>query len=179
MNYDNVDIIDLILDDHQPLKQLIKTMKGDAELDEKFIAFQEFAPLLVMHSKPEEQTVYMRMKKVSEGRESGFEGDVEHGLADQLLEEIKRTKDEDVWMAKVKVLAELVEHHIKEEEKEMLPLFKKISEAQERKNLAQEFLDLKEELGEQSGEDSPSESSASLLAKKKKKSATINHSKQH
>lgn len=160
-----MDIIDLIKEDHKPLKELIEVMKGDAELEEKFFAFEEFAPLLVMHSKPEEQTVYVDMKAEDETREEGFEGDVEHQIADQLVEEIKRTKDEDLWMARVKVLAELVEHHIEEEENELLPKYKENSSAEERLAITQEFLALKQELADQQGEDSPSETALEEIQK--------------
>jgi len=41
-------------------------------------------------------------------------------FADQLVEENMRTDDEDLWSARVKVLAELVEHHIEQEPKNVL-----------------------------------------------------------
>jgi hemerythrin-like domain-containing protein len=157
----NEDIIQLILEDHKPLKRLIKIMKdSDAELSERQDAFEEFAPLLVVHAKPEEQTLYVTMKEEDEMREEGFEGDVEHQLADQLLEEIKRTDDEDLWSARVKVLAELVEHHIEEEEDEMLPDFKKEIEISERVELGQEYLRLKAKYEDMGGKDTVRESNA-------------------
>lgn len=162
----NTDVIELILEDHKPLKKLIKVMKGDGELEEKFLAFEEFAPLLVMHSKPEEESVYVYMKDHEDSREEGFEGDVEHGLADQLVEEIKRTKDEDLWMARVKVLAELVEHHIEEEEDELLPKFKENSSPEDRLELSGQFIELKKVLAEQNGEDSPSEMSLESIQRR-------------
>ena len=157
------DIIQLILADHKPLKKLIKIMKNsDKEMSERQAAFEEFAPLLTVHAKPEEQTMYVFMKDEEELREEGFEGDVEHALADQLLEEIKRTEDEDLWGARVKVLAELVEHHIEEEEEELLPDFKKHSDVSQRAELGAEFLRLKGALEEMGGKDAPSEQSADL-----------------
>lgn len=48
----------------------------------------------------------------------GIEGDTEHHLADMLVEQLKTETDEDTFVAKVKVLAEMVEHHIEEEEEE-------------------------------------------------------------
>lgn len=153
------DIIDMILEDHKALKKLIKVMKEtDHEIEERRNAFDEFAPLLTLHAKPEERTMYVAMKEDEELREEGFEGDVEHSLADQLAEEIKRTDDEDLWSARVKVLAELVEHHIEEEEEDLLPDFRKHSEKQDRVNLGQEFIRLKEELLEMGGSDTVEES---------------------
>ena len=140
----NNDIINLILEDHKPLKELIKVMKdSDKSTEERFAAFEEFAPTLIAHAKPEEEVLYVFMKKNEELREEGFEGDVEHQLADQLVEEIKRTQDEDLKGARIKVLAELVEHHIEEEEEELLPDFKENSESAERAQLGNRFLELK------------------------------------
>ena len=152
------DIIQLILDDHKTLKRLIKVMKNtDKDISEREDAFEAFAPALITHAKPEEETMYTRMKSDEELREEGFEGDVEHALADQLLEEILRTEDEDLWSAKVKVLAELVEHHIEEEEDELLPDFRKHTEVEERVQLGAQFLKLKQKLERQGGKDTVDE----------------------
>lgn len=146
MSMDNQDIIELILEDHKSLKDCIKIMK-DSEKDQaaREAAFDEFSILLPLHAKPEEQTWYRAMKS-DDMREEGFEGDVEHGIADQLLEEIKATDDGDLWSARVKVLAELVEHHIEEEEEEMLPQYRGQSKIEDRRQLGEEFLRLKTSL---------------------------------
>jgi hemerythrin superfamily protein len=156
------DILNIILEDHKPLKKLITVMKdSERDVEERAAAFAEFAPLLISHAKPEEQVLYTRMKTDDETREEGFEGDVEHALADQLVEEIMRTDDEDLWSARVKVLAELVEHHIEEEEEDLLPDFKKHSEPAERQQMGQQFLMLKTKMLEQGGLDSVHEQSGS------------------
>ncbi len=140
----DADIVNVILEDHKPLKEMIEVMK-DSEMpeEERFAAFEEFAPALIAHAKPEEESLYIFMKNNEELREEACEGEVEHTLADQLLEEIKRTTDTDMKLAKIKVLAELVEHHIEEEEEELLPDFKKESESAERVKLGNRFLELK------------------------------------
>lgn len=152
------DIVDMILEDHKPLKQLIKIMKNTAkDLADREDAFAEFAPLLICHAKPEEESLYVFMKGKEQLRSEGFEGDVEHGLADQMVEEIMRTDDEDLWSARVKVLAELVEHHIEEEENSLLPDFRKNSNPQDRSSLGAQFLKLKTRLLEKGGEETPHE----------------------
>jgi hypothetical protein len=172
------DITSLIKEDHKPLKQLIRILKDSEkhDLDERMEAFEEFAPLLVNHAKSEEQTLYVAMKKTEDFREEGFEGDVEHTLADQLLEEIKRTEEEDLWSARVKVLAELVEHHIEEEEEEMLPEYKKETALEERVALGEMFLDLKTKFAEMGNEDAPSEDSLEdEVSEERKEESRANH----
>ncbi len=140
-----LDIVDLILEDHKPLKELIEVMKDtDNSLAERKSAYEEFAPLLAKHAKPEEQILYVHMKRDKRLRTEGFEGDVEHVLAEQLVDETKNTADEELWSARVKVLAELVEHHIEEEEEELLPKFRKFSTREDRVAMGIEFLDAKD-----------------------------------
>ncbi len=139
------DIIDLILADHKPLKKLIKVMKDmDLSENERREAFDQFAPLLIAHAKPEEEILYSVMKGDAEIRVEAYEGEVEHELAEMMLQEAKAATDTDVWSAKVKVLAEIVEHHILEEEDDLLPDYRKSSDKQERLELGQKFLDAKE-----------------------------------
>lgn len=157
------DIIQLILEDHKPLKKLIKIMKNtENSFSERRAAFREFAPLLVTHAKPEEQVLYTCMKEDKELREEGFEGDIEHSLAEQMLDEAKTTDDQDLWSARVKILAELVEHHIEEEEKELLPDFKKRSEREDRVQLGQVFLDIKANIKPNGEEWNPSKKFAEV-----------------
>jgi hemerythrin superfamily protein len=140
------DIIQIILTDHKPLWRLVKIMKSEkAAFAEKKAAFEKFAPTLLAHAKPEEQTWYMNMKKDSDTKVDGLEGDVEHGLADQLCEELKVARDNELFMAKVKVLAELVEHHLEEEEEELLPSFKKDSTPEERAALGAKYLSIQKQ----------------------------------
>ncbi len=140
------DIIALILEHHKPLKDLLEKLKSEElEQGEKRRVFQEFAPLLLTHAEPEEKTLYVRMKDNEELRTEGFEGDVEHKLAVQMIDDVVNTEDPDEWMAKVKVLAELVEHHIEEEEGEMFADVKKELSLEERVELGVEYLRLYEQ----------------------------------
>lgn len=138
------DIVELILVDHKPLKELIKILKKpDSDEVKRFEAFETFAPLLLAHAEPEEMSLYEFMKKDKEMLIDALEGDTEHSLASQLIDEIHATEDKDLWSAKVKVLAEMVEHHIKEEEGSILPDFRKTTTLEERIALGDEYTDLK------------------------------------
>ncbi len=144
MSQTNPDIIQVILKDHEPLKKLIKILKNSGrDISERRTALETFVPLLSVHAKTEEKVLYTYMKNNTDLREESFEGDVEHALADLMVEQTKVAVDEDLWSARVKVLAELVEHHIKEEESDMLPSFKKESTVQIRQDLGANYLALK------------------------------------
>lgn len=146
---DENDIINLILDDHEILKDYIKVLKDkDKSYDEKHTAFNEFSVLLMKHSKPEEQTWYVEMEKYKKLRPDALEGEVEHALCEQLISELKQTNDRDLWMAKVKVLAELVEHHVIEEEDDHLSEFKDNTTEDFRIKLGEKFLSLKQKMNQ-------------------------------
>lgn len=120
---DENDIVSLILKDHKPLKELITILKdAEIEMSKKIPAYIELEHSLTNHATAEEQSLYVHLKNEDFLRMSGLEGETEHIIADRLMKEINQiSKNNDLWMAKVKVLAELVEHHIKEEEEEVLP----------------------------------------------------------
>ena len=115
------DINELILRDHKPLKALIETLKdSDLEREDKEDSFEDFVVLLTGHAKAEEQSLYVAIKEIEELKSESYKGDTEHAIAEQLMHEINGCPNDKEWMAKVKVLAELVEHHIEDEENEML-----------------------------------------------------------
>lgn len=141
------DIIQMILDDHKPLKRCIEILKNSQlSLSSRRAAFSEFAPLLTIHAKAEEAILYTFEKTEIDMREEGFEGDVEHALADQMVEEIKQSVDKDIWPAKAKVLAELVEHHIKEEETEIFAELKKEANVSDLIRLGEAYQAKKDEI---------------------------------
>ena len=111
------DIVELILNDHTPLKLLIETLKNiEIERPEKAEPLEEFVFLLRGHAKAEEKSLYAAMKSFAPLKIQSFEGDTEHAIAEQLIHEINATSSDEAWLAKVKVLAESVENHIEEEE---------------------------------------------------------------
>ncbi len=153
-----VDIIPMILEDHKPIWDLVAIMKNDKKpFSQRKKAFEEFAPLLVAHAKPEEKVLYTFMKRDIDLREEGFSAEVEHQLADQLIEESKRTSDEEQMGARIKVLAEIVEHHLEEEEGQILPDVKRQTNAKERAKLGEKYALLRREIQAEGSDDAPHE----------------------
>lgn len=112
-------IITAILRDHKPIKEMIGTLKDPkVNRDSKALLAEEFIYHVMRHAEAEEKTMYVHMKFHDELKVEAFEGDTEHAIAAQLIQEINATADDNEWLAKVKVLAESLEHHIEEEEKD-------------------------------------------------------------
>jgi hypothetical protein len=104
---------------------------------------------LEAHAIPEQESLYVQMKKSEEDeiRMESFEGDTEHGLADELASKISTLSDEADWRAHVKVLAELVEHHIEDEESEMIPDLMKEFEQELREEIGEDYLERRAKFG--------------------------------
>lgn len=148
--FNQTDIIKLLLDDHVPLKKLIKVLKDPhIKMTEKRPSFEKFAVELLAHAKPEEESLYSWLQESkAELRMEGFEGLTEHAIAEHLIEEIRVTTDKSEWLGKVKVLGEIVEHHIQEEETSMFKLVKKEFSRETRAEIGDEYLKQREEYRE-------------------------------
>lgn len=120
-------IIDILLIDHAYLKECIAVLTNDyANKNEKIFYARTFLDTLKKHSVSEEKTVYESLSEMEEMRKLILEGEAEHGMAkfkyDTLIPRLAKMKVlDDVTEAEIKVLAELIEHHIDEEETELFP----------------------------------------------------------
>ena len=125
-----MDAIKMIKDDHHRMKDLLHAFADagdDAFKVKQQTADQVFAELEV-HMTLEEEIFYpaVRAKTDGEGKSHVAEGAEEHHIAKILIAELKKlTPEDEAFAAKFKVLSENVEHHMKEEEDELLPDAKK------------------------------------------------------
>lgn len=120
-------IIDILLIDHAYMKECIAVLTNDyADKNEKTFYARAFLDTLKKHSQAEEKTVYESLSEMEDLRMIILEGEAEHGMAkfkyDTLIPRLSKMKIlDDVTEAEIKVLAELIEHHIDEEETELFP----------------------------------------------------------
>jgi hemerythrin superfamily protein len=144
------DAIDLLTSDHKQVKALFKQYDklaeagGDAD-DRQAIA-QQICRMLTVHATVEEELFYPAARKIL-GDDAGLvdEADVEHATAKDLIAQIEHASpDEELYDAKVKVLGEYIDHHVKEEEGEMFPKVKKAK--LDTQSLGAEMATRKEEL---------------------------------
>ena len=140
------DIISIILKDHVPLKKLITNLKdAHYERSEKEAWLEDFITILTGHAKSEEQSLYIAMKEYDMLKLESYQGDTEHAIAEQLVQEINSTPNDDGWLAKVKVLAEMVENHIEEEETEILDMVRQEIELSARIGIGDEYTKLSQD----------------------------------
>jgi hemerythrin-like domain-containing protein len=120
--YSATDIRSLLHADHEQFSALTEQMAGDDSKGKRVRAFDQLKPFLTAHARAEEQAVYIplvNLRGSPDSRADGNEGFVEHSLVDVLMERLSKTElaATDAWRAHAQVLQEMLEHHIKEEER--------------------------------------------------------------
>lgn len=115
------DITDLIADDHRLLEDLMRAMRDESA--DREAARTAFADLLVAHSEAEEDVVYPRLKskKVIDGEEEEH-GEEEHAATNEALLRLLQAKGTDTqkFEETLEEVAEVLNHHIGEEELSIL-----------------------------------------------------------
>lgn len=124
-------IIDVLLLDHKYLKECIKVLKSEDEDKKLKVRYAKtFLDALHKHSEAEKKVVYAPLLKVADLRKLILEGEIEHGIVDAKVKMLTpkitglRTLSDELEI-EMKVLAELVEHHLKEEESDIIPKMRK------------------------------------------------------
>lgn len=122
------DAIKLLTDDHEQVRDAFQKYEelGDKAFVSKRKLADEICEQLLVHAQIEEEILYPEFaKSVREGRPLEREARVEHASARDLIRQIQSMDPEDeLFDAKVTVLSEYIEHHVKEEETEMFPLMR-------------------------------------------------------
>ncbi len=116
--------IELLRTDHARLRNLLPRLYDTTVAsEERKRLLDEVEKEIKMHTMVEEEIFYPAYKDATnsqDDRDMYFESIEEHHVVDMLLPELKaaNTKSKE-FTAKAKVLKDLVEHHIKEEEGQM------------------------------------------------------------
>jgi len=110
------DAIALLKNDHREVEDLFAKFEKASDSDKKWEIAQQVCNGLKIHSMIEEEIFYPATKDAVE-EDLYNEAFVEHDGAKVLINDIMETGGEgEFFEAKVKVLSEEIEHHVKEEE---------------------------------------------------------------
>ncbi|CAN5747366.1 hemerythrin domain-containing protein [soil metagenome] len=123
------DAIALLKADHRKVEDLFEKFEK-ARSDRKEALAKQICTELSVHATIEEEVFYPACKDQIEDQDLLEESYVEHDGAKVLIAEIMGSRpDAEFYDAKVKVLSEMIEHHVKEEEKRSEGLFAQAKEA--------------------------------------------------
>ena len=125
-----LDGLQLLAADHRKVEALFAAFEKASGAAAKEKLVHQICTELKVHAQIEEEIYYPAIRGKVEDADLD-EAYVEHDSAKLLINELEAAEpDESYYDAKVKVLSELIEHHVKEEEKQRDNLFQQTRAAE-------------------------------------------------
>ncbi|MCC6195282.1 MAG: hypothetical protein IT518_12510 [Burkholderiales bacterium] len=113
------DVRTLLQVDHEEALKIARDMYESESGEERRALLRQLKPALVVHFRAQEKEIYDALLKFKdEGLQSiAYEGYVEHGVVDDLLEKLLKSRktETDEWKAHAKVLLDFLERHLDNE----------------------------------------------------------------
>jgi hemerythrin superfamily protein len=123
------DAIAMLMADHKKVKKLFSEFdkfKEEGSDEGKSALVDQICNELKIHTELEEEIFYPAVRKAIDDSDLMDEALVEHAGAKDLIAQLEdASPNDDLYDAKVTVLGEQIQHHVKEEEGEMFPKAKK------------------------------------------------------
>jgi hemerythrin superfamily protein len=127
-NRSEKDACDLLDADHRAVKKMFKEYeeltgsRARNTAQKKMELARQICHELTVHAQIEEEIFYPALRDVLKDTDMLAEAEVEHQSAKELIAQIESMPEADeMFDAKVKVLGEYVDHHVKEEKNEIFP----------------------------------------------------------
>ena len=125
------------------MQELLKKLVNSENAREQKQLVEKVKRALVPHTKAEEKVVYDPVAALSARRAKidGAEGYTEHALASATLKQLGTlAANTPEFMASAKVLKELIDHHVKEEERNIWALVRENFSTEQRAQMNRDFL---------------------------------------
>lgn len=112
------ELMETLKKEHDEVKNIMgKLSDGSGRSKSRQALFLKFKEELIPHMKGEEKHLYPALMEKKQARMKAMEAIEEHQAASTVLKSLdKLDMDAENWPAKMKVLKEMIEHHIEEEE---------------------------------------------------------------
>jgi hemerythrin superfamily protein len=112
------DAIGLLKADHRQVETWFEQFESSRSADKKKLLAQQVCQALTVHTQIEAEIFYPAFLEATEEEDIHHEAEVEHEGAKRLIAEIQASgPEDDYYKAKMKVLSEMIKHHVNEEEK--------------------------------------------------------------
>lgn len=122
----NPNAIELLKTDHREVEALFRKYEKSNSSEEKIQLSEQICLALKIHTQIEEEIFYPAARDEISDESLVDEAMVEHASAKKLIEEIEASDvSDELYDAKLKVLSELIESHVEDEEKELFPKARK------------------------------------------------------
>ncbi len=141
-----ITFFDILKQDHDKVRNLFEQIV-DEEAENREELFASLQSELQEHLDLEEKFFYPVLEQNESTHDKALEAYEEHHVAKMLLSEFSGlSREDDRWNAKIKVLKEVVNHHLQEEEKNVFKLAKKELEPDRIKQLTEQIQQQKSQM---------------------------------
>jgi|SRR6187551_318334 hemerythrin superfamily protein len=138
--------IKLLKQQHREVEALFKQLEKAKSARPRQKAFEQIADKLAVHATIEERHFYPSVKR-RQTEDSLLEAVEEHlGVKRVIADMLELDGSDETFEAKAKVLKDLVEHHVEEEEKELFPKVQKLLDADELEAIGEQMASTMEDL---------------------------------
>jgi hypothetical protein len=157
------DAIALLKADHRQVEEWFEQFESTRSDDRKKKLAGQICQALEVHTQIEAEIFYPAFLEATEEEDIHHEAEVEHDSAKKLIAEIEGSgPDDEYYDAKVKVLSEMIKHHVNEEEQRGGMFAKARESDMDLKALGEQLAARKQEL---MGEASPPQRAAARRSK--------------
>jgi Hemerythrin HHE cation binding domain len=112
------DAIGLLTADHRQVAEWFEQFESTRSGDRKQRLADQLCQALRIHTQIEEEIFYPAFLEATDDEDIHHEAEIEHEGAKRLIADIEAVgPDDEYYDARVTVLAEMIKHHVKEEEK--------------------------------------------------------------
>jgi len=148
-----VNAIEMLKRQHREVEELFEELEGVGENAKKSQerVFQQIADALAVHSEIEEKIFYPEAKEAVEDAEDELREAVEEHLSvKRIIADLMQSGPQDEqFLPRCQVLKEQVEHHVHEEEQELLPKVQSACSKEQLEEMGDRMQQLADELEEE------------------------------
>jgi hemerythrin superfamily protein len=148
------DAISLLKADHRQVEEWFEQFEKSRSEDKKADLAKRICDALRIHTTIEEEIFYPAFLEASGETDIHHEAEIEHAGAKNLISQIEASGSDEYFDARVKVLSEMIKHHVKEEEQRGGMFSKAKESGMDLKLLGEQMLERKTSL-EQGGKGRP------------------------
>lgn len=143
-----MDIFEVLTTDHDKVKKILEqlqhTSNRAAGRREKLM--QTLIANFLPHAYAEEQYFYQILLDETSEQEDVYSALEEHRVAKTVLSDLTDADlDDPRWMARLKVLKELIEHHVEEEESQIFDIAREVINEDRADEVGKRFKEMKKE----------------------------------
>ncbi|WP_414469912.1 hemerythrin domain-containing protein [Methanobacterium sp. ACI-7] len=131
-------LFEMLKEDHDTVKGLLNRSIESRDTSQ----FSQIKKMLEIHMEGEEKLLYPKL--MQRDKERALESYEEHHVGKLILKELDETgRDDETWIPKIKVLKDVLDHHIEEEESQIFDEARQMLDENQEQEITRQFEELR------------------------------------